>query len=257
MTMHGPNQNQEFTPGVAIASGLAEAVEMIVEEMGPLGLMVTGIEPILEGLKAIGLANRFTIHGMDVILKGFIRQHVTHAPTREFLTEFSDSYFDRLKLLSADPTPKQVEQAKGMGLSKARAKLDELKRKSSAKKPFSVLESLLPTARREALFAWVELIRTNDHHAFDRWEILKERIDTKERIEYMLGRPPGDRIPYLEMVFGGKPTILETIASAARGEETPQTAAIQARVDQANATFKRIGAESRARTQSLRDKYRR
>jgi hypothetical protein len=103
------------------------------------------------------------------------------------------------------------------------------KSKPSSKLPKLLLE--LELVERLEFFDWVvSLQKLKDLRSYNRWEVLKDRIDSKEHVLFALRLPSNERLDYFEMLYGGKPTLLETFEAIVRGEETPQTQALAKKV---------------------------
>jgi hypothetical protein len=310
MARNQQNQDQKdqaeakkFKPGVFIADGLAEAVEYAVEEFGPLGIKFTGMQFLLDGLRAVGAANPLVIHGLDAVLKNVVVAFThSHPAGREFLTEIIDAYLDKVKLLSKNADPKMVQLAKGDGLTKVQAKIKELQQKHYAKKTFAQIVFKLggedkaagDKLRKElgSMTAWMhnpdqempngadtdalkkEFLERKRHY-YERWLKFKSMITDAVHLEYALTvedsevrkdptgtynltpmeRNVSARLEALELLYGTAPTIIETVGAMLKGEQTPQTKALEAKMAKLSAEVDVTLAEQGAEIKRLKAFY--
>lgn len=185
-----------------------------------LGIKIPGVDRMFELLRGLKIADQFTIGTLDVAVKNIIRATAIFNPVvREGLEEVMDLFFDRLRLLEREDA-REVKSAVDEGTKKARGKIEEIKKRKSAKPPFATIEAKLPSLVRDAWFMWSLSLDARER---ERLEAVKPLIENTERIVYVMGMSAILRLDYLEMTLKGKPGILETLKDAAMGRETPWT----------------------------------
>jgi len=183
MTDVKSNQS-EFSVGVAVADGLAELVESLLEDLGPTGLKLTGIQPMANLIRRWGKSNKFVTHGLDAAVRTAVRAAGLPAPLREFLTEFSDAYFDRVKILADKPKEEEVKQAVEEGKREASGRLsDFLARFKKSKPSFSAMVLQLDEQEFEELFEAVAYLNASDQKEYEAWNSLKELIASVEELK--------------------------------------------------------------------------
>ncbi|MBI4139132.1 hypothetical protein HY479_03210 [Candidatus Uhrbacteria bacterium] len=263
---------KEFSAGILIADGLAELVENIMEDLGPTGLTLTGMQPLVAALKKVGADNPTVIHGLDLGMRTAIRVGGLHPALREFLIEFSDAYFDKVKALSKDASENQVKQARGQGIDNARGKLREFVKKMAAKKPYAALESLLPRKMRMKHLEWTAWMGRHLPEVHECWMDYREKIESTQRIKNLvsltvtaaddpfphpteLGPNPDPkylemyrntrvRMAYLEDLYGSN-SLLQAAKDAVLGRDTRATKKAKKQLGNARTELQQYTADKR------------
>lgn len=249
-----PPQTQKsiFHPGPIIADGVGELAEYIFDKLGPLGLTIVGIQPLVDALKAVGANNPAMIHGMDMLAKNVIRRFVTDQNWLIAFYEGFDAYFDRVKLLAKDAKKEQVGQAKGEGLERGRVEFDKWLKKQKEKPSFfsSLLMKLDPSDRD----VYVDWVGSLDERAYDRLIEFTKHVESTDELNEVVRYIRRRRDPFalFKSARGHKPGLLETVAAAMRGEETPQVEKARDVVLQSCESTKRFGEEQKAKADAIR-----
>lgn len=245
----------KFSPGMVIADGLAELVESLIEDLGPTGLALTGIQPIVDGLRAVGANNKAMVGGLDVLCRTALRSSDMNPALREFLKEFSDAYFDKIRNLSEEANEGQVQRAKGEGIKKASAKLREFLAKQKAKPSFASMLAKLNFGERSRLHVWVHDLEPQQ---LKEWNEFKERIGSLDELRNALEFADADRLSYLRMAYGREQTMLEALKGfVVDGTETPQIEKLRDKVSDTAAKADAKAAEWKAKADALRNRNRR
>ncbi len=268
-----PAQTPE-TIGVLAASGLSEVFEIFIEDLGPYGMKVIGITPILHVLEKVGLDHKFSVHALDaglrVALHALLREHPV---LREILFGVSDAYFDKMKALGDTPTEVEYQRTRGLAMTAARTRMKELlskekeKEKARTVKPAfaQLVQGLTPEEKSRYTEMVEELISASTAHdpaqrragesRLRTWDIFKEKILNVEELRYVLSLTTIERrLAYVVATHGHVPNELETLRAALRGEETPQTQALSERVQEFSASAQAYTSAQEALSQAVRDR---
>ncbi|MBU2613630.1 hypothetical protein KJ925_04220 [Patescibacteria group bacterium] len=244
--------------GALLADGLGELAEYTIDSLGPVGLTVIGLKPLVGALRQLGIDHPAMIHGLDVMSYNLVRGFVSNPILQDAFKEILDAYFDRVKILSKDPSKGEVEKARGEGLEKAKAKLQGFlgKLKDSMKGFADALVILEPDER----MVWYKWESTATDEQQKELCILKPRVNNaniiRDCVAMITATPPGDPLTILRAAYGREPTLFETLKAALKGEETPQTTALADKIAATNAKLESIGTASRDRAAAIRAKMR-
>lgn len=272
-------QQQPLQPpdmiSVLAASGLSEVFEIFIEDLGPYGMKAIGITPILQLLEKAGAEKKFSAHLLDMGVRAALLSGLRDYPVlREILIGVSDAYFDKMKaLLVANPTVVEYEQARGLAMTAARARMKELlskekeKEKAQTMKPaFSQLvQGLTPEEKSRYTEMVEQLVSASTAHdpaqrragesRLRTWDIFKEKILSVDELRYILSLATIERrVAYIVATHGHVPNELETLRAALHGEETPQTQALSERVQEFSASAQAYTSTQEARSQAVRDR---
>lgn len=227
-------KQREFSAGILVADGLAEIVEGLLEDLGPTGLLLTGIMPLANLIRGWGKSNKFVTHGLDAVVRTAIRAAGLPPPLREFLTEFSDAYFDRVKTLAGKPKEDEAENVKRTveeGKHNAFARLSDFIAKYKLKLSFTSLVLKLDDLERFDLFQEIRYLKENDPKEFEAWNSMKELIASLNELKLIIKSAEAQTgvaakakrmMEYLRFLHDRNSGLIDNLKAFVKGEETPQ-----------------------------------
>jgi Arc/MetJ-type ribon-helix-helix transcriptional regulator len=253
---------KEFAPGGLITDGLVEFIEWLFKELGPTGEVLTGIRPIVEGLKLVGMDNKFMIGGMEVACKRALVFTNMSLALQTLMRDVFDAYFDKIKDLSEEANENQVQRAKGEGIKKASAKLREFLAKQTGKPSFAAMLMKLSDTERSSFHRWLRTLEIFWASALKEWNVHKERIGSIDELREVvkcgdvadMSEATNARLSYLRMAYGREQTMLETAkAFLIDGEKTPQIEKLEAKIAEVKAGAMTRTAANRAKIKAIKD----
>lgn len=224
-------QKQRIDPTVVAAEAFGEFLEIHLEDLQKLG-QIPGFSLIIDAVRKLHLTNKYALGTLDVGARLLVERSALPPALKSLLRNASDGFFDALKQLPENPTDKQVRDA----LSDGRRKADAAFRKEAAKqRSFEFMVLKLDQTERDDLTGWVNGLSENDRA---RWTKLKAKIESPEGLKAILQLEKSGaqsaktiaRLGYMDLVYGEKPTPLDTLQAALKGEDTPELRAVTKKV---------------------------
>lgn len=256
---------REFSAGMILADGLAELVESLLEDLGPTGLQLTGIQPLATAIRKLGVENKFMTHGFDVVVRTAVRAAGLPAPLREFLTEFFDAYFDKVKTLASNPREHEVYHAREMGKQKAMDRLRIFLKKATVKPSFSALVLQLDEQDFAELFSAVQYLKVSNPKEHEAWNSLKESIASVAELQRIIKSAQAETtvqekakrmMECLRFLHSRNPNPMDDFKAFLKGEKTPQIKKLADTLKEATAALNKQADTWHARAEAIRAKRR-
>lgn len=228
-------------PGIILFDGLNEGVEMVFEDMGPLGTKMLGLDALKAFFKQLGIDNKYTAHGLDVIVRNRLRkaEFLQGKPIlTEGLIQLSDAYFDKYKNLPERPTERDLLAPRGRAFEGLTSKVKSLLSKDEGKFQFDKLFIQLESEPRMEMGDWMANLATMDEESFKEFCTLREKLPNVQLLQDVaqiekdseFAVKTAARLSFLRGLYGNKPkppsTPLDTVQALLRGN-TPQIQKIQ------------------------------
>lgn len=250
------------------------SLETQLSRLKAKGIDVTGISllpPFLRTHIENALRNVVGLGGLDIaktVVEGTLATTIADTRIKNPLLKMTDVFFDaaRDKVMSeADPIKAQAELKTATDAtfeSKEWKDLEKYLQEKSPKAAFATIEARLKDVLRIKLLDWALWMAKYDPKSYKKFLFYRDKIDNESRLKFVLAikaamtdvmklptppanPPPGynqmirdtrKRIAYLEETLPG-PSWHEILMSAAKGEKTPQTRALEDRLEKTRKGF--------------------